>query len=71
MYALIPKFFHILVYIYSTKRRRINEKMGKTDKEGILFLNEKDKLVNEQYDILYKILRKYDLIYEINGNDKE
>jgi len=40
-------------------------KMGKTDKEGVIFFDGK-KIVNEQYEILYRILRKYDLIYEVN-----
>lgn len=40
-------------------------KMGRTKKKGVLFLDEKNNVANEQYQILYKILRKYRLIYEI------
>lgn len=40
--------------------------IGKTKREGILYLDN-NKLINEDYEILYKILRKYDLIYKIES----
>ena len=49
--------------------------IGKTKREGILYLDNNNKLINEDYETLYKILRKYDLIYKIesvenSGEDK-
>lgn len=41
--------------------------IGKTKREGILYLDNNNKLINEDYETLYKILRKYDLIYKIES----
>lgn len=46
--------------------KELRFQMGKTNKQGILYMDENNKMVNEQYEILYNILRKYDLIYELN-----
>lgn len=40
--------------------------IGKTKREGILYVDKNNKLINE-YEKLYEILRKYDLIYKIES----
>ena len=39
--------------------------IGKTKRDGILLFDKDNNLVNQEYQILYSILRKYKLIYEI------
>lgn len=41
--------------------------IGKTKREGILYLDKNNKWIKEEYETLYKILRKYDLIYKIES----
>lgn len=40
--------------------------IGKTKREGIIYVDKNNKLINE-YEKLYEILRKYDLIYKIES----
>lgn len=49
----------------------IRFKIGKTDREGVLFLDKNKKIINEQYNILYKILYKHELIYEMYNDEKK
>ena len=44
--------------------------IGKTKRSGVLLFNDKNQLANSAYKKLYKILRKYDLIYEIEGEEE-
>lgn len=41
--------------------------IGKTKREGILFLDKNNKFINDDYKKLYDILRKHDLIYKIQS----
>lgn len=49
--------------------KKMSFTIGKTKRAGILLFNKEDQLVNEQYKKLYSVLRKYDLIYKIEGED--
>lgn len=44
--------------------------IGKTKRSGVLLFNEKNQLANASYKRLYKILRKYNLIYKIEGEEE-
>lgn len=41
--------------------------IGKTNREGILYVDKNNKFINDDYKKLYDILRKYDLIYKIES----
>lgn len=45
--------------------KELTFRIGKSDKQGVLFLDANKKMASKQYEILYSVLRKYDWIYEI------
>jgi len=49
--------------------KKISFTIGKTKRTGILLFDKENRLVNEQYKKLYSVLRKYNLIYKIEGED--
>ena len=45
--------------------------IGKTGREGVLLFDSTGNLITEEYQTLYRILRKYMLIYEIENVEKK
>lgn len=45
--------------------------IGKKKRQCVLYLDKNNHLATEQYEILYKILRKYNMIYELSEEDKK